>query len=459
MDQWPIEYADQLILGNPDSNVAVCTLWSKKELVAEKLSAEQYCVIGNLYSRAGLNPMLRNLFANPRIRFLVIAGRSLTDSKEALVRFFHRGVDANWQIVGNGGQIDKAFPAQDLIKLRSSVTIIDASEKNLPELIPKVSLDQFAEPKFFLPSSASAEVLPSEHCGIVVRGRDVVEVWTAVLAELHHFGRVVPTDYGAKQKELLNVLTVIQEPQVTMKALPHWAPFDLEAVRGYVHRFFAQSVEEGISYGYGERLQTHWSTNQLLGMISDLKRASFSRRAVATFWDPLVDAHSSDPPCLMTLQLALREERLFVTAYIRSNDMFRAYPLNVASLAYLQNQASAELGVGTGFVSVLSHSAHVYADCWEACAQAASSYVPAAFVQDPRGSFVFSSRNAQLIAEHYSVEGDLIQTFSAANAGALMRLLRPYISRIDHAMYVGKEIDGLQRAQATNSRYIQDEVT
>lgn len=459
MNPWPVEYADQLILGNLSSNVAVCCLWSKKESVAAKLSSSQYCAIGNLYSRAGLNPMLRNLFANPRIRFLLLIGTSLTDSKDALIAFFERGVDVNWKIVGNGGQIDRAFPIDELNKLRESVRIVDAYDGDLGARIPMVQLGEYAEPKLFPHAETTPDVYPSEHSGLIVRGRDVVEVWTAVIGEIYRFGHVLPTDYGVNQKELLNVLTIIQEPQGTTTELPDWAPFGLEAVRDYVDRFFARTITEGVSYGYGERLQTHWSTNQIFDMISDLRRASFSRRALATLWDPLIDSRSPDPPCLVTLQLTIREQKIFVTAYIRSNDMFRAYPMNVAALAYLQKQAGVELGLTSGSITVLSHSAHIYADCWEACARASASHVPATFVQDPRGSFVFSARNNLLVAEHYSVAGDLIQTFSTADARTLLRQLRHFVSRIDHAMYIGREVDRLQRADETHSPYVQDEVT
>jgi hypothetical protein len=114
--------------------------------------------------------MLRNLFANPRIRFLLLTGTSLTDSKDALIAFFERGVDVNWQIVGNGGQIDRAFPIDELNKLRESVRIVDAYDGDLGARIPMVQLGEYAEPKLFPHAETTPDVYPSEHSGLIVRG-------------------------------------------------------------------------------------------------------------------------------------------------------------------------------------------------------------------------------------------------------------------------------------------------
>lgn len=54
--------------------------------------------------------MLRNILANPSIRYLVLTGRSLTDSEDAILDFFRHGVDQDWKVISNGAQLDVDLP-------------------------------------------------------------------------------------------------------------------------------------------------------------------------------------------------------------------------------------------------------------------------------------------------------------------------------------------------------------
>ena len=85
----PIYFSDQLILGAPGSAVAVVTLWSKKEKVAAGIPREHFAVMGQLYSPTrGIDPLVRNLIANPSIRHLVVTGRDFSGSGTALADLF-----------------------------------------------------------------------------------------------------------------------------------------------------------------------------------------------------------------------------------------------------------------------------------------------------------------------------------------------------------------------------------
>ena len=62
---------------------------------------ESYCVIGNLYSTAGISPMIRNIFAKPTINKLILWGADLSGSGQALLSFMKNGVDKDHQIKGD----------------------------------------------------------------------------------------------------------------------------------------------------------------------------------------------------------------------------------------------------------------------------------------------------------------------------------------------------------------------
>jgi thymidylate synthase len=467
MEPWPIEYADQLILGNPTSNAAVCCLWSSKSHLREVLHPESYCVIGNLYSRAGINSMLRNILSNPLIRYLVLTGKSLTDSDDALLNFFKNGVDDDWRIVNNGAQIDFDFPMESLSEVRRSVELIDLRgtrqfEAEYHELIKRLEpLPPFAEPRSFPKTPLISKTFPSEFVGFVVRQRTVYQAWSEAIWTVMTFGHTSATDYGLEQKEVLALLSIIEEPASPLDRAPHYAPFTGEDLENYVQKFFDPQKQSEVAYNYGYRLQSHWSKDQLQGIAAELRRSGSSRRAVASLWDPSEDSGSSDPVCLTTIQAAVRSGRLHLMTYIRSNDMFRAYPLNAAALAALQIRVANFLGdVEVGPLAILSYSAHIYSDCWEECqfAIAEADKLHKKFEQDPRGSFVFRIEDGCFIAEHYSPDGDMVQSFRAKSEKELAGMVLPFVSRVDHAMYLAREIARLGSALERGERYEQDRV-
>ena len=461
---WPIEYPDQLILGNLDCAVAICCFWMPRERLSRRLSSSSYCVLGNLYSRAGINAMLRNILAKPSIRYLVLVGNSLTDSDEALLNFFNSGVDARWRVVGNGAQIDRQLPLEALNDIRENVAVIDLRnsrnfESEFAEITQNAAAIPFSQPRQFPPNAPDVIVFPSEFTGFVVRQRTLMEVWRQIIWSVMTFGHTSSTDYGLAQKELLGLLSIIEEPNSLINEIPGWAPFQSADIDNYLRQFFERDKDEGVEYNYGYRLQSHWH-DQVESMVSELNRAGHSRRALASLWDPQEDSGSADPVCLTTIQAAIRDGQLHLMTYIRSNDMFRAYPLNAVALIELQRRIETRLpNVGLGCVEILSYSAHIYSDCWNAC-QAAINEISesnSAFEQDPRGSFVFRTDGTEILVDHYSPASDLLQTLRAQDAQQILGLILPFVSRLDHAAYLGREAYRAQEALRTGGGYLQDE--
>jgi thymidylate synthase len=411
--------------------------------------------------------MLRNILAKPSIRYLVLTGTSLTDSEEAMLDFFKHGVDQDWKIITNGAQIDVDLPLPALNDVRKGVELIDLRgsqpfETRFHELTGSLEpRPAFAKPRTFPKTPHTVQTFPSEFSGFIVRQRTICEAWLEIIWTVMTFGHTSPTDYGLEQKEVLALLSVIEEPQSHLDYLPDWSPFTKEDITNYVHTFLDAESHDNVAYNYGYRLQSHWTEDQLESMATELKRSGHSRRAVASLWDPREDSGTSDPVCLTTIQAAVRDGKLHLMTYIRSNDMFRAYPLNAAALAALQQRLTERVGkIAIGSLEILSFSAHIYSDCWDLCerAKAEASRLNRGFQQDDRGSFVFRMDHKRLVADHYSPLGDLVQTFTSKNASELTELIAPFVSRVDHAMYLAREIGRLASAFENGQAYEQDEV-
>src|SRR5438067_11667669 len=116
---WPLYQADAIVVANPDSDVAVLTLWTDARRVAAALDPATFAACGNLYSAAGVAYLARNLLANPRIRYLVLCGVDLTGTAMAIRALFQ----------AQGAEAESAraarLSASELDALRQGVRLVD----------------------------------------------------------------------------------------------------------------------------------------------------------------------------------------------------------------------------------------------------------------------------------------------------------------------------------------------
>lgn len=71
---WPKYYNEVLLKPELSGDIGIVCGWTKKELIEKKLTDEnkkRIAVIGQLYSREGLNFIVRNLFLNPNLKHLI----------------------------------------------------------------------------------------------------------------------------------------------------------------------------------------------------------------------------------------------------------------------------------------------------------------------------------------------------------------------------------------------------
>lgn len=469
-EEWPLYYRDALEIGNRTASVGVCTLWTPRRRIAAGLDRTRFAVVGNLYSRDGVNGILRNVLANPAIRYVVLCGRSLNDSGDALAAFFERGIDDEYRIPGNGGAIDREIPLEVIQRVRDQVILIDLRGATSPDELRKTiaclePLPPSGTPEIFPLSQPEIDVYPSEINGFVVHGETVAETWSKLLFHVMTFGDVSSTDYGLQQREILNVTTEVISESADKPFLPRWFPLSRREIQEYVEAFMSPARDTDVAYSYGHRLQSHWGTDQIRSMVADLKRFRLSRRAVASVWDPRYDPTSLDPPCIDLIQATVRRGLLNLTAYVRSHDVFRAWHLNAFALKGLQRRIVRELeDLGPGSLTVVSHSAHVYEDCWTQALHLLGTVtddliLPTRFRADPRGSFVIRIEQDTIAVYHYSPTGDRLQRLAGKSAKELSTRLAPFIGLNDHALYVGRELQRAEQALRDGLPYEQDAVT
>lgn len=146
-------------------------------------------------------------------------------------------------------------------------------------------------------------------------------------------------------------------------------PIKNEALFDYVtslddeHQIYLD--DDGFIYTYSERLQNYQGRNQLIDIVNRLKQDRGSNRAVAVTFNPFVDNERADIPCLQLIQALVRDDKLILSVYFRSNDLYGAFPSNMMFLTYLGMKIANELDVKFDYIDYHCSSLHVYETDYE----------------------------------------------------------------------------------------------
>ena len=295
---WPVRYKELLTLGNLNSNVGVVCHWTLKDLIAPGLNKNTYAALGQLYSRdLGVSSIIRNVLAHPHIDTLVLCGNEgaieETKSSKALLDLINHGVDGNhfispFVLGSKQAKIEKDIPIDKINLFRSRAKIVNLIGENDPGKIQN-SIDahfKITPPDyqtFVFPETRETknDELPSEGAGFVVRRSRVAECWIDILKSVMAFGMVKDTQYGEKQKELIGLVTIIEDEDLSNVYLPAYFPLSAKQISEYIPTVVTAKKTEGIKYTYGQRLRDHNGVDQIHNVIDTIAKTPYSRRAVA----------------------------------------------------------------------------------------------------------------------------------------------------------------------------------
>ncbi len=432
---WPVYFKDRLIVGDFNSDIGVATLWMPKENVADELGTGAFSVCGQLYTKRGINPLLRNLLANPRIRHLVLCGPDRQGSGEALIRFFKDGVESKdgvTRVVGDDEAIlDKELPLEVLGLLRRSIFIHNMimqpleKVKNVVQSLP--SLTPFGEPQIFPEEKVELKSgFPSDLSVFKIRRDHIGDAWLDVLKTVMRFGVDTPGMYG-KVKQVHNLSVVIEKESTKSPKLESYLTFTKASLENYYKGFFSRNDDASEAYTYGERI-FRWGegVDQRALMAEKLKRFPYDRGALAVLWDP--DRDNFPPknqeqklggqtkgwkvPCLVMLAAQCIGDDLYMTATFRNNDMFGAWPLNAFALRKFQEELAQELGKGVGSLTTVSHVAEIYEPDWELSAKVVeqNDTLGRTCVYDSRGYYTVRVEGANIVVDFFSPGGATLLT-------------------------------------------------
>lgn len=121
----------------------------------------------------------------------------------------------------------------------------------------------------------------------------------------------------------------------------------------------------GPVYGSQWRNWNGEGIDQIKNLIETLKKNPNDRRMIVTAWNPSKISEMALPPCHMTFQFYVANNKLSCMLYQRSCDMFLGVPFNIASYALLTMMIAHVCGFELGeFVHTLADT-HIYHDHFE----------------------------------------------------------------------------------------------
>lgn len=517
---WPIYYKDKLHIANVESNVGIVTLWTPMQAILPQLDQNKFSLGGQLYSKRGINFVIRNILANPIIDTLIICGANRSESAEALINLIDKGVDKENNVIGvEKAPIDKEIDIKALENFRKNVKVVNlvgnSSFKSVQEELDKLNSNpkKWSEDAVFPdPEPVTADKFPSEKTSFTIRGAYIKETWPQILRHIMKFGSKKGMIKVGEVKELVNIVSVIEEEDPYKPDIPEWFPFNKEDLKLYYKGFF--ETEKGAEdYGYGERIFSHPlgipvvkynspnntkkteklkddvsklkpfpTLNQLEEIYLKLKRYKYDRGSVISIWNPWVDnlsegwmsdsnkstltqSSGGNVPCMTQLQFCYREHKLQLTAYFRSNDMFDAWPRNSFALRKLQFDLAKKLGMKPGYLTIISSLAQIYENNFEEANKILDKFNNITNCRpDKRGTVIIEVIDKEIVVRHMDTSGnEVLQEFridgtkpKSAQMMSDILLTNLVFMEMPHAMDIARELQKAELAIKNGLKFVQD---
>lgn len=181
---------------------------------------------------------------------------------------------------------------------------------------------------------------------------------------------------GGIRGEIINAITEIKDPtrnilKSKIRNLPMryaigemlWymsGSNSLKEIQKYTKGWDRMS-DDGITVNsnYGYCIKHKYGFDQWEFVRDELGENPNSRRAVIHIKEAS-DKESKDVNCTVCLQFFIRNDKLYLTTYMRSNDIWMGFPYDVFQFTNMQILMSMELGLEIGTYTHIAGSLHLY---------------------------------------------------------------------------------------------------
>ena len=206
-----------------------------------------------------------------------------------------------------------------------------------------------------------------------IKGKDAAKVWKELLEYVFENGREFVNKKNRTCKEVLNIVTSIEDVSTIMKPMEllnkfnKWVYPPLDEIKNLI---LSKKDTPSYYYNYGARAFNF--NGKGLNQIDDyliplLKKNPTSKRGIVVFYGPEKDTLplKKETPAVIMANFNIRDEKLHTTIVIRSNELFFGWPSNIVQTYFLSDYVSKELNVPLGNINVVSISAHIFENQFE----------------------------------------------------------------------------------------------
>lgn len=291
---WPVAVKDRIAFASgkdaelEEASVAVTFLWTMRDAVIPKLEKENLALATNFYTPAGLVGMVRNILANPYIRYVILLGEEYSShgkeeqekqaeltSANALRTFFEQGINDERKLPGfeQAVHFDENIPTELIRKVAENVELID-----LNKMMPDASFDEkiveanrllrtiekkcpFIDKPSTFEFEKTKDSFPYEGGAVVVHGSTIPKTWINVIHKIYRYGRknLMNANTDRWVKEINNIVAVIHDPQNTDLSInPFLVPLTPEKIKAYQQEVLSPLLPEGKAYTYGNKLRAYF---------------------------------------------------------------------------------------------------------------------------------------------------------------------------------------------------------
>jgi thymidylate synthase len=190
----------------------------------------------------------------------------------------------------------------------------------------------------------------------------IAEAWEkglcAIVKHYRRTGETVITERDTSSIEIENMVFSIKHPLAEPRCSKlHPNPAYLEA---YASRTLDFKYQKNV---YARMVDTEYgdaNIDQLAHAVELLKTNWYTSKAIITIWDPYVDEGSDHPPCTCLVQFYIRNQKLCMTSYFRSNDAWLCSHGDMIALTNLMKQVADQLGIEVGTYTHIACCFHIY---------------------------------------------------------------------------------------------------
>lgn len=445
--EWPIVYKQSLYVNNKKANIAIITYWSDIEYVKKIITNyDNINTIGNAYSKIlCLNPILVNLSTNRFIRYLLLCGDDKENAEHTLVSFF------NGDLINSmtDDNIEDTKESKDnkikehLQHIKNQITLIKCNFDNINEKIKSLEYSSPYEVNIAdicdILKPKSSVTWNSFDSGYVLRSDNLLELFFKINQKLMTRGKLTKIRDNSI-REINNMMTIYSGP--LLDNLDDVFSISPSRIKDYYDEFRSRILPKDQSYTYSTRIFIE-------KIIDELKKDGFTKRAYSPIFYP-DDYDLKNNPCAIGVHYLLVGNRLHSSIFFRSNDMFRAWPLNMLGFRF-QQRLIADAAFGSqceiGPTTIISSSAHIYSENWGDANELINKikYIKNKFY-DPEGYFICSKEEDNtILINYFSIDGKIQWMWQKPNEEyeELINEVSSFITDTQHAGYIAKEITKL----------------